>query len=118
MSKIFGVVGKIWVLMILQVLYNTVSSVRMAVFFAYIRTTVSCDSALPMAAADSDQWSGSMLCTDKDLVAKAAQGTLGLAMGMNLLVQFVCLAALGALGDSFGRKPVLVLSWIGVLLET
>jgi MFS family permease len=113
------IAGRLSVLLVLHILHNSVNAVRMAVLFPYIRTTISCTSTTSSVNdRSSEYWSGSLFCNDKDYVAKQAQAYYGYAMGINLIVQFIAISALGALADLFGRKPVMILAWTGIFIET
>jgi MFS family permease len=99
-------------------LHNFSSAVRLAIFFPYIRTTVSCSTPVdPQIPNSSSDWSGSLHCGDKDYVARVGQERLGFAMGTNLILQFLFISMLGSAADSYGRKPVLAISWLGYLIE-
>eukprot|EP00475_Leptophrys_vorax_P040147 TRINITY_DN7400_c1_g1_i11.p1 TRINITY_DN7400_c1_g1~~TRINITY_DN7400_c1_g1_i11.p1 ORF type:complete len:546 (+),score=114.13 TRINITY_DN7400_c1_g1_i11:729-2366(+) len=118
-SHVLKIIRKLWLLILLQILHNLSSAIRLAVFFPYLRTTVSCATPVdPHVATSSSRWSGSLSCGDKDYVARVGQERIGLAMGTNLIVQFLCISALGAAGDAFGRKPVIAVAWFGYLVES
>lgn len=110
--------AKLWILIILQFLHNVCGAVRMAILFPYVRTLVHCDTPVDFTVPrDSELWSGSLYCGDKDYVARSAQQMYGIAMGTNLILQFLFISTLGAFGDTFGRKPILILSMIGYSIE-
>ena len=115
----YRILSRLVVLLVLHCLHNTVSSVRMSVLFPYARTTIYCPNSSTVAAVDvhDPQWSGSAHCTQQQTVAQLAQARAGYAMGANLIVQFISISALGAIGDCWGRKPAMIIAWTGILVE-
>ena len=87
------------------------------ILFPYLRTLQHCGSE-----DDSDvravEWSGSLHCNDRSRVVHGAQVQTTAVMGAGMLVHSVALPLLGTLGDTRGRRLLLVLDFAGFLASS
>ena len=113
--------GLPWVisLCVLQVVLIRAES---ALNFPYLRSLQSCDAAVRLhdtvaAAAGALDWSGSDHCADRGIVTRLAQAEANYVQGVGMVCHCLCLPFLGWFADRFGRKPVIVITFVGVLVE-
>ena len=108
-----------WRLVLMCALFAAVNWTEGDLCGGFIRSTIHCATADPNATAPpaylpgSGNWSGSKFCADKQLVLSRATKLQG-----EMTVVGRVLAVFGALGvgsfaDSWGRKPLMVLSFVG-----
>ena len=87
--------------------------VESALTFPYLRTLQHCSgwAALPR---DAEEWSGSDHCANRALVTREAQAWAGYIPCAGLVANTLCLPMLGFIGDRFGRRPLVVLYFLGL----
>ena len=83
-----------------------------ALQFPYLRSLQRCKSH-----TTSHEWSGSDFCADRVIVTRLAQAEAGYVQGVGMVVHCISLPFLGWVGDRIGRKPLVVLNFVGLLLE-
>ena len=87
-------------------------------YFPYLRTLQYCDTPANPAATHTSDWSGSDHCGDLKLVTREAQAIVGLGRGVGLVAHCVSMPFLGRLGDTVGRRVLLIIHFVGMLLES
>ena len=110
----------LWRVILSAVLVVLVVGTREAVRFPFYRTLVVCPpnrTALPPANSSSPQWSGSPTCGNRPLVANRAQGLDGRVSSMGMVISLVSLPVLGVLGDAVGRKRMIMLGLLGLVID-
>ena len=86
-----------------------------AITFPYLRSLQRCTDAATAGA--EPEWSGSEHCHSRDVVTRLAQAEAGYVHAAGMVVHSLALPFLGALGDTVGRRPLLILSFAGLLVE-
>ena len=85
---------------------------------SYLRTEVVCNNTnLTAHDSHSPDWSGSSKCHDKQFVLDTATKQNGIQTTITALVQLVVYSFLGAMSDSFGRRPLILASLFGWVLN-
>jgi len=92
---------KRWLLFVVCI-WQFVSNVEMDIFAAYVRTLIVCDTPT------TSHFSGSAHCGDKGLVVQEAANFTSIYGLTSNLIKVFLLPTIGALGDSRGRKPILM----------
>ena len=107
--------GLPWIiaLMVLQVMLIRAES---ALQFPYLRSLQRC-AVSAVATAVPLEWSGSDYCADRGVVTRLAQAEANYVQGVGMVCHCLCLPFLGWFADHFGRKPVCVLTFVGLLVE-
>jgi MFS family permease len=106
-----------WVLL-LAVLNTCLMRTASVAYFPYLRTLQYCDTPANPAATHTSDWSGSDHCGDLKLVTREAQAIVGLGRGVGLVAHCVSMPFLGRLGDTVGRRILLIIHFVGMLLES
>ena len=89
-----------------------------AVQFPYLRSLQRCvRPVVPAAIHGHEGWSGSVHCLDRSAVARMAQAESNYVQGIGQLVHTASLPLLGWFADRFGRRPLVVLAFAGLLAE-
>lgn len=102
-------------LLIIYVMLQTVG-------FFFFRSTVSCEmqrdanGTVIVFDTTSKDWSGSELCNDKCKVANQAAYMDGLLKSIEHFIQLWTYPLMGAACDDIGRKPMMLVSVVGVLI--
>ena len=106
-----------WVLL-LALLITCLMRTGSVAYFPYLRTLQYCDTPANPAATHTSDWSGSDHCGDLKLVTREAQAIVGLGRGVGLVAHCVSMPFLGRLGDTVGRRVLLIIHFVGMLLES
>ena len=106
-----------WVLL-LALLNTCLMRTGSVAYFPYLRTLQHCDTPANPAATHTSDWSGSDHCGDLKLVTREAQAIVGLGRGVGLVAHCVSMPFLGRLGDTVGRRVLLIIHFVGMLLES
>ena len=106
-----------WVLL-LALLNTCLMRTGSVAYFPYLRTLQYCDTPANPAATHTSDWSGSDHCGDLKLVTREAQAIVGLGRGVGLVAHCVSMPFLGRLGDTVGRRILLIIHFVGMLLES
>ena len=106
-----------WVLL-LALLNTCLMRTGSVAYFPYLRTLQYCDTPANPAATHTSDWSGSDHCGDLKLVTREAQAIVGLGRGVGLVAHCVSMPFLGRLGDTVGRRMLLIIHFVGMLLES
>lgn len=101
-----------WVLAFLG-LQTIVLRAESAVVFPYLRTLIHCSRGEDAPG----EWSGSVHCRSRAVVARLAQAESAFVLSAGTLVHCAALPLLGWVGDTWGRKPLFVLNFGGLLAE-
>ena len=99
----------------LVVLEVAIIRAESAITFPYLRSLQRCSA--PKHDPSTGQWSGSVYCLDRGIVARMAQAEANYVQGIGQLVHTASLPFLGWFADRFGRKPLIVLAFAGLLAE-
>lgn len=105
--------GLLWVIVLLC-LATAVTRFEAVLTFPYLRTLQSCG---PAGIGYHSMWSGSELCGDREFVARSAQADTNYMLCLGLIINSLCLPALGWLGDRCGRRPLITLYFLGLAFE-
>jgi DHA1 family tetracycline resistance protein-like MFS transporter len=86
-------------------------------FQAFVRSLVVCDDViLRVASEDPAEFSGSAHCSDKIYVINEATDFMASFSLMNFSPRIVIYPIMGAMADVFGRRPFMLVSFLGLSL--
>ena len=93
--------------------------INQALAFPYLRTLQHCEelASASTGGGGAGGWSGSDYCRNRGLVVREAQAETGYVACMGLVLHSLFLPLLGWLGDHYGRKPLIVLFFLGLSVE-
>ena len=112
------------------VLFKVVTQIQSSMFLWFSRTLIHCDDTITMKGNDGKptvvttpkkdhmdkDWSGSPYCSNRDYVGDWAQSISTAFLVTNTLCSLIFVPIFGSLSDRFGRRFLLWVSLLGVLL--
>jgi len=104
---------KTYKLIIITFCFSLVNWTEADIVGAYMRSTIHCNSTIPYYPPHSGNWSGSNYCTSKHIVLQQATKLTGQITIVNRILSIVSVLVIGSYIDSIGRKPLIVLSFVG-----
>lgn len=99
----------------LQVMLTRAESV---IVFPYLRSLQYCDGQTNTTDIAVHVWSGSDFCQSRSHVTRLAQAEAGYVNSFGMVVHTIALPLLGWLGDHYGRKPLVLLAFAGLFIES
>ena len=116
-SQVWTILGSMRWVLFLAVFNTALMRAQNVVYFPYLRSLQHCDVPVVAAAINTGEWSGSNSCGDRALVAREAQAQVGFARAASDVAHCVSMPFLGRLGDRCGRRVLVLVHFVGVLLE-
>ena len=110
-----------WRLIVIAISFAIINWIESDLFGAFVRSTIHCTNnnatnTTIIYPPNSGNWSGSNFCHSKKIVLQQATEISGQMVAVNNVLGICATLVVGSYIDTFGRKPLMLLTFLGFFL--
>ena len=117
-STFFTAFQHSWRLIVIASFFSIINWIESDLFGAFVRSTIHCNNSTntTIYPPNSGNWSGSTFCHSKKIVLQQATEIAGEMVAVNNILGICATLVVGSYIDTFGRKPLMLLTFLGYFL--
>ena len=117
-STFFTAFQHSWRLIVIASFFSIINWIESDLFGAFVRSTIHCNNSTntTIYPPNSGNWSGSTFCHSKKIVLQQATEIAGEMVAVNNILGICATLVVGSYIDTFGRKPLMLLTFLGFFL--
>ena len=120
-SSFFTAFQNSWRLIVIAISFSIINWIESDLFGAFVRSTIHCNNnnstnTTIIYPPNSGNWSGSNFCHSKKIVLQQATEICGEMVAVNNILGICATLVVGSYIDTFGRKPLMLLTFLGFFL--